>query len=104
MAHAGVKRPVGRGNRITVLVDRPWRRIDAGQSSEPLLDVPRQLSDGRGHQATLNCAIDSRRSAARSLSWAAADAACLEPTAYCRETSETCVIALTTWSEADRCC
>ena len=37
-------------------------------------------------------------------SWVAAAAACLEPTAYCRDTSDTCVIAATTWSEADRCC
>jgi len=57
---------------------------------------------GEGHihtgaaYATLNWAMLERSSAARTLSWAAAAAACLEPTAYCRDTSETWVIAETT--------
>ena len=46
----------------------------------------------------------ARSSAERVLSWAAAAADCLDPTAYCRDTSETWVIAETTWSEALRCC
>ena len=52
----------------------------------------------------VNWVMEARRSPASEFSWVAAAAACLEPTAYCRDTSDTCVIAATTWSEADRCC
>ena len=47
-------------------------------------------------QAVLNWAIEERSSAANVFSCAAAAAACLLPTAYCRATSDTCVIAPTT--------
>jgi hypothetical protein len=52
----------------------------------------------------LNWAIELRRSEASAESCCAASADCLEPAAYCRETSDTWLIAATTWSDALRCC
>ena len=68
---------------------------------KPFVDLRAERCDelgvvGPAVHDTRNCSMDERSSAASTLSSAAAAADCFEPTAYCRETSDTWVIADTT--------